>query len=211
MTLQAEKKVDRRIQRTQQLLRDALIELIVEKGYDDVSIQDIADRANVARTTFYLHYRDKEELLLNSMLEIYDDLAANMEKPLLPNGLLPDGTPAEIVIFQHVEQNAALYHVLLVKPGFGVFINRAIDYLAVMFEEHIDDCFPAHKIPVQSIKMVVYGEAGRLIGMVCWWLKNGLQPSAKEMTYRFYNSGHSGIWFTLGVEAPMPNITYPQN
>jgi AcrR family transcriptional regulator len=202
MTLQAEKKVDRRIQRTQQLLRDALIELIVEKGYDDVSIQDITDRANVARTTFYLHYRDKEELLLNSMIEIYDDLDANMDKPPLPNGLLPDGTPAEIIIFQHVAENVALYHVLLVKPGFGVFINRAIDYLAEMFEEHINDCFPAHKIPVQSIKMVVYGEAGRLIGMVCWWLKNGLQPSAKEMAHLFYNSGHSGIWQTRGVEAP---------
>ena len=54
--------------------------------------------------------------------------------------------------------------------------------------------------------MVVYGEAGRLIGLMCWWLENGLQPSAKEMAHIFYNSGHSGIWQTLGVEAPPSNL-----
>ena len=209
MIEQMEKKVDRRIQRTQQLLRDALIELIVEKGYDDVSIQDITDRANVARTTFYLHYRDKEELLLKSMMEIYDDLVANMDKPTLPNGLLPDGAPAEIVVFQHVEENADFYRVMLVKPGFAVFINRARHYLAEVFEQHINECFPGHTIPIQSIKTVVHREAGALIGLICWWLENGLQPSAHEMAHRFYQSGHSGIWLTLAVPPPAPNNVYP--
>ncbi len=70
-------KIDRRVQRTRQLLRDALMALIVEKGYDAISVQDITDHANVARPTFYLHYKDKEELLLSSVQEIYDDLAQN--------------------------------------------------------------------------------------------------------------------------------------
>lgn len=56
--------MDRRVQKTKKLLSDALISLILEKGYDDVSIQDIIDRANIGRSTFYAHYENKEQLLL---------------------------------------------------------------------------------------------------------------------------------------------------
>lgn len=55
---------DRRVQKTRKLLSDAFAALIVEKGYDEVSIQDILDRANVGRSTFYAHYENKEQLLL---------------------------------------------------------------------------------------------------------------------------------------------------
>lgn len=209
MIEQVDKKVDRRIQRTQQLLRDALMELIVEKGYEALSIQNIAERANVARTTFYLHYADKEELLLKSMMEVYDDLVANMDTPSLMNGLLPDGTPAEAIVFKHVQDNVDFYRVMLVKPGVAVFINRARHYLAQVFEEHIDDCFPDHTIPNQSIKTVTNREAGALIGMVCWWLESGLQPSAEEMAHIFYGAGHQGMWYTLGVPPPSPRATFP--
>jgi len=54
---------DRRIQRTRKALIDSLRELIFEKGYDDISIQDITDRANMGRATFYLHYGEKDDLL----------------------------------------------------------------------------------------------------------------------------------------------------
>ena len=55
------RKVDRRIQRTRQLLDDALIELILEKGYDNITVQNIVDQANVGRSTFYAHFLDKDE------------------------------------------------------------------------------------------------------------------------------------------------------
>src|SRR3990172_2299341 len=58
-------KTDRRIQRTREVLQKALIELISERGYDAITIQDIVDRANVGRTTFYLHYRSKDDLFMS--------------------------------------------------------------------------------------------------------------------------------------------------
>ena len=61
----SDEKTDRRIQRTRELLRKALMELIDEKGYDAVTIQDITERANLGRTTFYLHYQSKEDLFLD--------------------------------------------------------------------------------------------------------------------------------------------------
>jgi AcrR family transcriptional regulator len=58
-------KIDRRVQRTRELLQKALIELISEHGYDAITIQDIVERANVGRTTFYLHYSSKDDLFMS--------------------------------------------------------------------------------------------------------------------------------------------------
>ena len=61
------RKDDRRIQRTRKLLRESMLALILEQGYDDISIQDVTDRANLGRATFYLHYREKDDLLADVM------------------------------------------------------------------------------------------------------------------------------------------------
>jgi AcrR family transcriptional regulator len=59
------KRRDRRVERTQQLLREALLSLIREKGFEGLTVQEIIDRANVGRATFYAHFENKDDLLLN--------------------------------------------------------------------------------------------------------------------------------------------------
>src|SRR5512133_4407009 len=71
---QPEKALDRRARRTRKQLKEALFALVLEKGYDGVTIEDITERADLGRTTFYLHYRDKEELLLESIDSISEEL-----------------------------------------------------------------------------------------------------------------------------------------
>src|SRR3954452_8603828 len=78
----AEKKEDRRIQRTRQLLLQALFSLIQEKGFDAVTVQDIIDRANVGRSTFYVHFVDKEDLLVQAMDPFSADLKERQRKAL---------------------------------------------------------------------------------------------------------------------------------
>jgi AcrR family transcriptional regulator len=65
---------DRRVRKTRQQLRDALISLILERGWDEVSIQEICSRADVGRSTFYVHFADKEELLLTGLEELHQGL-----------------------------------------------------------------------------------------------------------------------------------------
>ena len=62
-------RIDRRVSKTKKLLSDALMALIIEKGYDDVKVQDILDKANVGRTTFYLHYESGKtrEIAVNDL------------------------------------------------------------------------------------------------------------------------------------------------
>ena len=66
--------IDRRVQRTRQLLNEALMALIVEKGYDAITVQNLIDRANLGRSTFYAHYQDKDDLLLSGMEEVVHSL-----------------------------------------------------------------------------------------------------------------------------------------
>ncbi len=73
-------KTDRRVSRTRRQLRNALMALILERGYNAVTIEDITERADLGRTTFYLHFRDKEELLVESLEEIAADLKSQVEQ-----------------------------------------------------------------------------------------------------------------------------------
>src|SRR5689334_24059575 len=61
---------DRRVRRTRRLLREALLALVAEKGYDRVTVQDVLDRADVGRATFYAHFRDKDDLLVSGFDEL---------------------------------------------------------------------------------------------------------------------------------------------
>jgi AcrR family transcriptional regulator len=56
---------DRRVQRTRRLLHKAFMSLILEKKYESITVQEILDRADVGRSTFYMHFRDKDELLVS--------------------------------------------------------------------------------------------------------------------------------------------------
>lgn len=70
MPLHPKTVADRRVQKTQNLLRAALISLIAEKPYDSIVVKEILDRANVGRSTFYMHFRDKDDLLVSGMYEM---------------------------------------------------------------------------------------------------------------------------------------------
>src|SRR5579864_8203903 len=97
------RKIDRRVQRTHTLLRDALMALIEERGYEPILIPDITDRANVSRTTFYLHFRDKDDLLFTTMEELYDNLVEQAVFAV-PDKALGDGDRGivDATEFRHV-------------------------------------------------------------------------------------------------------------
>ncbi|MFD3510820.1 TetR/AcrR family transcriptional regulator [Nocardia sp. NPDC058666] len=75
---------DRRVRRTRDTLHQALIELMIERGYDKVTVRDIIDRADVGRSTFYAHYRDKDDLLLVSCTEFLRREIARTSTPGSP-------------------------------------------------------------------------------------------------------------------------------
>ncbi len=200
-------KVDRRIQRTQQLLRDALMALIVERGYEAITIQDIADFANVSRTTFYLHYRDKEELLVTSMIEMYNEIARNLE-PLSREEIEQEGITPRMVApddFEHVAAHTDFYRAMLSSKGSAAFVERVLKYLETVCQEGFVKplALPGQDshIPEGFIASFI---AGGQVGVVRWWLENNLAYSPAQMaTMMFYLCAFGAFWaLRLNVVPP---------
>src|SRR5207248_2698170 len=80
VTVQVSKAPDRRVARTQKLLRDALHSLIRERDYDSIAVKEILDRANVGRSTFYMHFRDKDDLLASSICDLLGTIPSSHPK-----------------------------------------------------------------------------------------------------------------------------------
>src|SRR5258706_10863726 len=108
-------KTDRRVQRTRELLQKALIELINEREYDAITIQDIVDHANVGRTTFYLHYNSKDELFMSCHEAIISEFRIGPLHPLSREELLSSEPPPGMTsAYRHLEDaRAQLYSIFL--------------------------------------------------------------------------------------------------
>lgn len=98
-----ERTPDRRVQKTRKLLHEALVSLLHEKNYDDIVVKEVLDRANVGRSTFYTHFRDKDDLLVNGIRDILNSIrsskvpaAGNWREKLLWFGL---------PIYEHVDEH----------------------------------------------------------------------------------------------------------
>lgn len=205
----AERKPDRRIQKTRALLRDALIALIGEKGYDTIAIHDITDRANVSRATFYLHYKDKEDLLFKSNQEIYDDLVRDISTPsrreLQEKGETPYWVDASD--FEHIGAHRSFYATMLGERGVWSYIAKVLDFSADVQERKLLRPIEAQgkhpsPVPVDLISAVV---AGAGLGAMRWWLHNGQHYSATDMGRMLNRILAYGMWWCMGLgDIPRP-------
>jgi AcrR family transcriptional regulator len=173
-----EEKLDRRKQRTRRMLRDALLVLIVEKGYDDLSVQDITEKDDLRRATFYLHYADKDELLAAVLREIFDELVKELE-PLIQTDGFGGKTQTETfaVMYRHLAANSRLYQIILAGQG-GAAIGRSIrQYLAGHVTAMLK-LLPAAQITM-PIDVLANYMAGAELSLMTWWLERG-QPYPVE-------------------------------
>lgn len=164
---------DRRVNRTRRQLREALTALILEKGYDVLTIEDITERADLGRTTFYLHYRGKEELLLESISttaqELYEQVNAQVEPGMQHTP--ESGLQAVSQVFQHAAQNSLLYRIIL-KGGAASKVQHYIfEFLSEaarpFFEQRYTSDGPA-PIPLEVITNYF---SAAMLGFLTWWLE----------------------------------------
>lgn len=193
-------KVDRRIQRTRNSLRDALMRLIEEKGYDEITIQDITDRANIARTTFYLHFKNVDDLLFQTMRDMYEDLYAQSSYATATQDLLPQSeADCDATDFEHVGEFAEFYKVMLGERGSAAFLTRVRHYLAESVMEQslkqITDEAAAN-LPVEFVAHVL---AGAHIAAIKWWLDTDMALPPQKMAYMLHQLFSHGLGWSLGI------------
>jgi AcrR family transcriptional regulator len=179
------RKLDRRAVRTRRALRQALIELILEKGYDAITVQDITDRADLNRGTLYLHYRDKQDLLLSSSADVFDELIAQLA-PVAPDQLTLDVPERNLsLLYQHVAANADFYRVMLGDHGVPSFIKRLRHVLAQWSLARVE-ALRALNVPIAALpsEFIANYISGAIIGIIAWWLENNL-PLTPEVLARY--------------------------
>ena len=184
---------DRRVRRTRELLRNAFVSLVHEKGYDRVTVQDILDRADVGRSTFYAHYRDKEDLLRSGFEDVHAALAAEKEAAEQQTGAETPFLEPLLAVFRHVERYRDSWGP---DPGKG---NHEL--IVRILQEGIDDLVRAHfrsRFPDADLDRPEPAAAMRFVASACmgvlvWWLDDDVAWSAEEVHAAFRRMATQGV------------------
>ena len=159
---------DRRIRRTRRNLTEAFTALVLEQGYDHVTVQDILDRADVGRSTFYAHFRDKESLLMSCFDEVRAGLAEELPA---------DRGGSAGALFRHADQHRRVYEALCGHRG-GTLVHRQLTGLiADVVREHL----PTGRGATPPDAAAAF-YASATVGLLQWWIDSGFTGGPERMS-----------------------------
>jgi len=202
-------KMDRRVQRTLQSLRTALLELINEKNYDEISIEEITERANVGRTTFYLHYKDKEDLLMEEFsaimyerAQVLSEIPFSVWVPASEEALKKSIALQPLLLgFEHIHNNSELYNLFLKSTNSSKIVERIRQISTDAIVRFVETKMETDPIPLLAEVPIEFFAAffsGALISVVGWWIREDMRHSPEEVTNMFRSLFFSGATGTLG-------------
>lgn len=155
---------DRRVRRTRNALHDALIELVLEKGYERITVRDILDRADIVRSTFYAHYQDKDALLVSSFEEMLGQLRAAVAT------VSPADTarPAEL-LYRHAFEHRRVYRALCGRQGGNVVQRHLHRMVTDVLREHLAAPLAAAGCTLPA-DLVATHYTETTLGLLGWWV-----------------------------------------
>jgi AcrR family transcriptional regulator len=182
---------DRRVRRTRELLRSALLSLIQEKGYERITVRDILDRADVGRSTFYAHYRDKDELLQSGLEDVRSALAAEMQPEA--SGSKEAFLEPTLALFRHVEAHRHLWRPLTRKGGADLIVRVVRGSADELVRAHVRLQFPETSSDDPRFEVAIQFIVSALMGVLVWWLDSEAPQSAEEMHDAFQRLATRGV------------------
>jgi AcrR family transcriptional regulator len=155
---------DRRVRRTRRALHEALIELVLEKNYERISVQEILDRADVVRSTFYAHYQDKDGLLFSS----FEEMLGQLRDAVATLSPADTARPAEL-LYQHAYQHRRVYRALCGRQGGNLVRQHLHRMVTEVLREHLAEPLAAagSNLPVD---LVATHYTTTTLGLLGWWV-----------------------------------------
>ena len=172
---------DRRIRRTRQFLRNAFLGLLKEKRYEDISVQDIIERADVARSTFYAHYTDKEDLLVGQRGVFASDVQRHAD---VPQAEKKSQLTPPICFWHNIRAQRDIFKIIARDTAMDVTMKDLHNKLCVNIQAEIQQHRPRQST-VPAALMVDY-LADSIITLVKWWVKQGMAYSPEQMDEMFH-------------------------
>ncbi len=182
------RKADRRVTRTCDVLGDALIELMHEKPFDAITVQHVLDRAGVSRSTFYTHYRDKDDLFLSDVEDFLDAMAFYLSR----QGDTSSRVAPVREFFTHVAEWRQFHTVLVDAGKIRDFLELAQGYFARAIEQRLGELPSGHAIPAARRAAQAQMFAGALISLLSWWINHGMPVPPSEMDDVYHHMVWSG-------------------
>jgi AcrR family transcriptional regulator len=184
-------KTDRRVQRTLQLLHESMLDLIQEKGFETLTVQDILDRANIGRATFYSHFDNKQDLLLSGFDHLRSTLREQQRQALARHA----GSDERLFafsreVFEHVAAYRTVFRAMIGKPS-GALVEQLLHKMIIdLIRDEVKVALPhvnaASTQPQNAlVESIVQFLAGGLFGLLRRWAEGKLRLSVDDVNALF--------------------------
>ncbi|MFA0839521.1 TetR/AcrR family transcriptional regulator [Streptomyces rochei] len=194
---------DRRIRKTRRALRDALVALALERGFTALSVEDITQRADVARATFYSHFRDKDELFARVTRDLLDELDERLRPAMAETAVGFTGRPV-LEMLRHARQERDLYRIVLRGEGDGkplrMFTEACARVAAEEFRGRSERNDVKPRIDADLLARVWVGEQ---VSVLQWWVEHETPPlPAEEVVRMLLDFALHGRYWATGFDRP---------
>jgi AcrR family transcriptional regulator len=173
----------------------ALVALMLEKRYDLITVQEIIDRANVGRSTFYAHYMDKEDLLQSESAELIARLSAHMDQSAGGRRIIPS-----LELLYHLQESQALISALRRGRAIEPVLKTMQAQLSRQVEARLARRLPAEVVPAVPLPVVAQGVAGVLLTLFQWWLDREMPESPEQLDAYFLELIRPTVRAATGVD-----------
>jgi AcrR family transcriptional regulator len=193
-----EKKEDRRIQRTRQMLFEALLSLVREKGFEALTVQDIIDRANVGRSTFYAHFVDKEDLLVQGMDPFSASLRERQRKALrsAPSSY-ERAFSFSLELFAHAEGHRDVVRAMVGKQSAAILQRHFQRTQLELVREEVRSLAPKGESDAVT-EAVSQHVAGGLYALLAWWIDGRARLKVEEVDALFRGMAIAAVRAAFG-------------
>ena len=190
---------DRRVRRTQKLLGEALIAVTLEKGYKNITIQDVTERADIGYRTYFRHYAGLDELLVDVAQSVLDELYELLNLPEQAGDLelIPDAAnlirESGALLFEYILENQDIFRVLLLERGVRFCLEpvmqKARKRVETIFDGLAKDSIP---VPIAANHIIA-----ATFALMRWWLENDMPHPPRQMGAIFANLIVRPTWQAL--------------
>jgi AcrR family transcriptional regulator len=167
--------MDRRSEKTKEAIEQSFYQLLSEKKYREITIQDILDRANVGRSTFYSHFHTKDELVTTICLKLFERAHAN--------GTLESST-AIAGLLHHIRENRKIIRGIFFSSSGELFENVFKKYFNTKIESAFLSSYTEKETGIPK-DFLLNHISGSFIELVKWWDKNNMKQTPEELTKYF--------------------------
>ena len=185
-------QVDRRVLRTRRLLKQALVDLTAEKTYEEITIRDITDQADIGYATFFRHYDGRDDLMLEIFTETIDEIeslpADHGDRYFEQEGYL---------LFEHVSENQSLYRSILESQN---FTRKFREHTKKMVQVHVQGHIDRVSSPAFPVEIAAHHMVSSLIGLIEWWLVNDLPYPVERMAMIYERLIIQATWHALDAD-----------